>query len=84
MATAEQELASFTNYARRKIDSGERELSLDELFDQWRAENPSDDQYAENLAAIQASIQDFKNGERGTLAGEDSAQLGSALNNSGE
>jgi hypothetical protein len=84
MATAEQELASFTSYARQKIDSGDRELSLDELFDQWRAENPSDDQYAENVAAIQASIQDFKNGDRGTVAGEHSAQLRSALNDAGQ
>jgi hypothetical protein len=75
MATAEQELASFTSYAQQKIDSGQRDLSIDELFDQWRAENPSDEQYAENVAAIQASIQDFKNGERGTIASEHSAQL---------
>ena len=75
MATAEQELVSFTSYARQKIDSGQRDLSIDELFDQWRAENPSDEQYTENVAAIRASIQDFQNGERGTIAGEHSAQL---------
>ena len=75
MATADQELDSFTSYARQKIESGQRDLSIDELFDQWRSENPSDELYAENVAAIQASIRDFKNGERGTMAGEDSAQL---------
>src|SRR5687767_11721104 len=75
MATAEQELAAFTSYALQKIEAGERDLNIDELFDLWRAENPSDEQYAENVAAIQASIQDFKNGERGTLAGEHSSQL---------
>jgi len=75
MATAEQELASFTSYARERIESGQRDVSIDELFDQWRSENPSDEQYAENVAAIQASIQDFKRGERGTIAGEHSAQL---------
>ena len=75
MATAEQDIASFTSYARLKIESGQCDLSIDELFDQWRAENPSDAQYSENVAAIQASIQDFKSGERGTIAGEHSAQL---------
>lgn len=75
MATTEQELDSFTSYARQRIDSGQRDLTIDELFDQWRAENPSDEQYAENVAAINASIQDFKNGERGTIAGEHSTQL---------
>jgi len=75
MSTAEQDLANFTSYAHQRINSGERDLSIDELFDQWRMENPSDDLYAENLAAIKASIQDFENGERGTVAGEHSAQL---------
>ena len=72
MATVEQDLADFTNYARQRIEAGQPELSIDELFDQWRAEKPSGNQYAENVAAIQASIHDFKNGERGTPAGEHS------------
>ena len=75
MASAEQDLDSFTSYARQRIESGQRDLTVDELFDQWRAENPSDDLEAENLAAIKASIQDFKNGERGTIAGEHSTKL---------
>jgi hypothetical protein len=75
MATAEQELASFTSFARQVIDSGQRDLSIEELFDQWRAENPSDEQYTENVAAVQASIEDFKQGQRGTIVGEHSAQL---------
>jgi hypothetical protein len=75
MATVEKELAEFTSYARRQLDAGRSDLSIDELFDQWRIENPSDDQFAENVAAVQASIQDFKRGDRGTIAAEHSAQL---------
>jgi hypothetical protein len=75
MSTAEQDLTAFSIFARQQIAAGQGDLSIDELFDQWRAENPSDAQYAENVAAIRASIQDFKNGERGTPAGEHSAQL---------
>ena len=75
MATIEQELLSFTSYARQRIESDQGDLSIDELFDQWRAENPSDADYAENVAALNASIRDFKNGERGTIAGEHSVQL---------
>lgn len=44
-------------------------LTIDELFDRWRIENPSDEQYAENVAAIRASIADYQAGERGTVAG---------------
>jgi hypothetical protein len=75
MSTAEQDIESFASYARRNIESGQRDLTIDELFDQWRIENPSDEQYAANVAAVQASIADFKRGERGTLADEHSAQL---------
>jgi hypothetical protein len=75
MATVEQDLDRFTSYARQQIESGRGDLSIDELFDQWRTENPSDELHSENVAAIQASIQDFKNGERGTPVGEHSAQL---------
>jgi hypothetical protein len=75
MATAEQDLSSFTQYAHQRIAAGQRDWTIDELFDQWRAENPSDDQYAENVAAINASIHDYQRGERGSIAGEHSAQL---------
>jgi hypothetical protein len=84
MSTTEQELVSFNSYVQRIISSGQRDLSIDELFDQWRAENPSDEAYAENLAAINASIRDFKNGERGTLSGEHSAQLRREFGATGE
>jgi hypothetical protein len=75
MSTAEQDLSNFSLYAHQQIAAGHHDLTIDELFDQWRAENPSDEQYAENVAAINASIEDYKNGERGTIAGENSATL---------
>ena len=75
MATTEQDLASFTAFVRQRIDGAGSGASIDELFDQWRFENPSDELYAENVAAIKASIDDFQAGERGTPAGEHSAQL---------
>ena len=75
MATTEQDLRSFTSFVKQQIESGEAALTIDELFDQWRLENPSDTLYSENVAAINASIQDFQNGERGTPAGDDSDKL---------
>jgi hypothetical protein len=75
MASVEQDLDQFTSFARKQITSGRHGLTIDELFDQWRMENPSDEKYTEDVAAVQASLQDFNNGERGTIAGEHSAQL---------
>ena len=47
---------------------------MDDLHDEWVDQNSIDDRYAEDVAAIRASIEDLKNGERGTTAGEHSAR----------
>ena len=75
MATTEQQLESFMQFVRNRVGAGDSEASLDELFDLWRHENPSGELYAQNVAAIAASIEDFKRGERGTTAGEHSSLL---------
>ena len=75
MATTEKDLENFTIFVKQRIAGGDAEASIDELFDQWRLENPSGVLYAENVAAINASIEDFQNGERGTPAGQHSGEL---------
>ncbi len=75
MATIEQDLESFTQFVKERIGTEDSEQKLAELFDLWMLENPDDADYAENVAAVNASIQDFINGERGTPAGEHSAEL---------
>ena len=75
MATIERELESFTQFAKARLRSADPELSLDELFDLWRIENPSDANYAENLAAIAGAIDEFRHGDRGRPAGELSREL---------
>jgi hypothetical protein len=75
MATAAHELEEFSRFVQQRIEAGEVEATLDELFDLWRREHPSDAVYAENVAAIAASIEDFQRGERGTIAGAHSAEL---------
>ncbi len=75
MATVEQQLEQFNRFVQLQLASGKIDASLDELFDFWRRENPSEELNAENLAAVAASIEDFKRGERGTIAGSHSAEL---------
>jgi len=74
MATTAEELESFTQFAKERL-GGDAEPSIEELFDLWRMENPSDTDYAENVAAIAGAIEDFKNGDRGRPAGELSREL---------
>lgn len=76
MTTTAQDLASFTEFAKRLLAGGGPEPSLDELFDLWRLENPSEADYAENLAALSGAIEDFRDGDRGRPAGEVSRELG--------
>lgn len=74
MSTAEDDLRNFSAFVRDRISKGEADdLGLAELFDVWK--NPTDSQSTTNVAAINASIRDFLNGERGTPAGEHSRQL---------
>ena len=75
MATTGEELDRFAEFARQRLGNGGSQLSLDELFDLWRSENPSDELYAENVAAVNAAIDDFRKGDRGKPAGEHSDEL---------
>ena len=75
MSTTSEELDRFAEFARQQLGIGGSQLNLDELFDLWRAENPSDELYVEDVAAVNAAIADFRNGDRGTPAGEHSEQL---------
>ena len=76
MATTEDDLKKFTAFVHERIASASAsKLGLPELFDLWMLQNPTDAGYAENVAAINASINDFMNGDRGTPAGEHSSEL---------
>jgi hypothetical protein len=79
MATTSEELDSLAQFARTRLATAEVEPSLDELFDLWRMENPSDADYAENVAAIAEAIRDYKGGDRGRPAGGLSQELLGAL-----
>ena len=73
--TTQQQLDSFYRFATEQLENGGSEKSVDELYDQWRFENPSPEDLAENVAAIQASIDDMNRGETGREAGEIIGQL---------
>ena len=76
MATTEDDLKSFSRFVYEHIgEETAADSKLPELFDLWMLENPSEADYAEDVAAVNASINDFMNGERGTPAGEHSREL---------
>ena len=75
MATTEEDLKSFNQFVQQRLSTQETEPPLAELFDLWMLENPDSADYAENVAAINTSIEDFKKGHRGRPAGETSREL---------
>jgi len=75
MSKTRDELHQFVAFARKWLDGEGAELSLDELFDLWRSENPADFDYTEDVIAVKAALHDLQNGDRGTPAGEHSDVL---------
>jgi hypothetical protein len=61
MATTEQNIDNFAQFAKELLGNGGAELSIDELYDRWRQSESS----AEDAHAIQASLRDMENGETG-------------------
>lgn len=71
MQATQQLIESCYEYACHEIGT-DSALTMDELFELWSAQRtPASD----NVAAINASVGDFKGGECGTPAGPNSEQL---------
>ncbi len=52
---------SFSQFAKARVDQGGNDLSIDDLFDEWRMQHPP----AEDWLAIKASLRDVERGETG-------------------
>ncbi len=72
---AQEHVDHFYRFATERLRNSSSELSIDDLYNQWRLENPSPEQQADDLAAVYASLEDFKQGERGRPAGETTQRL---------
>ena len=51
--------------ATQSISQGGESLSLDDLWDRWRLENPTPEEAREDLQAVKESIRDMENGDHG-------------------
>ena len=70
-----QELDRFHRFAVDRIDAGDESSSLQELLDLWSAENPDQEQYADDVMAVKAALRDFDNGDPGLPFDEHLRQL---------
>lgn len=79
MATQKQ-IDSFHSFASRQLENGGRDKTIDELYDQWRFENLSPEDFEENVAAIQGAIDDMNNGDTGRYVDEAIADVRNKYN----
>ncbi len=56
MIVTKQELERFHEFALSRVSSGEDDLTWRQLFELWRLDNPTDEEYAQDVAAIQQSL----------------------------
>jgi len=79
MAT-QQQLESFHRFASEQLQKGVQVLSMGDLVDLWELHNLPAEQMDENVAAIQASLNDMLAGETGRNAAEVLQELREQLN----
>lgn len=67
MATKKQ-IKNFCEFASRQVDNGGANLSMDALYGLWRSKNPTADELASSVAAVEAAIADLQAGDTGESA----------------
>jgi hypothetical protein len=75
VSTTQQDIQSFAQFAEQELSKGGSEPSIDELFDLWRAANPSAKELAESVNAVKAALVDMEAGDTGIPADEHLARL---------
>lgn len=64
-SVAASELEQFSQFIQAKLTAGETQLSPEEALDQFRFEHPSDEEFEENVRAIQEALAEMDAGVRG-------------------
>ena len=59
MSTAVQDLHSFYRFADERLRDQNGGPSLDQLYAEWRAQNPTAEELQENVLAVRASLRDM-------------------------
>jgi hypothetical protein len=63
-ATAQQ-IESFRSFALQQLAGGDVELTIDELYDRWRLQQPDEQELRDNVRAVKASLRDMERGTTG-------------------
>lgn len=62
MPVTQDQIDSFHHFASQKLSNGGAEMSMDELYQLWRIDNPTPDEQVEIHAAIRRGLDDVAAG----------------------
>lgn len=74
-AVVSTELQEFAQFVQAKLAAGETKLSPEEVVDQWRDAHPTEEEFEENVQAIQEALDQMNAGEKGITAAESVRRL---------
>ena len=72
MSVTKQELDRFHEFAVSLVADSQSDVTWRQLFGRWRLENPTVDEYDENVAAIQEALDAIDAGHLRSFASFDS------------
>jgi hypothetical protein len=75
MMTTKSETYSFASFATHQLNQVGADVSLDEIYDQWRSQNPTESDLIASVSAVRLALMDMKAGDSGTPATEHLARL---------
>lgn len=69
------QIDSFYSFASHQITNGGASLSIDDLYELWRVENPLPEELAESVSSVNAALADMEAGDTGMAVDEHLARL---------
>lgn len=70
MPLTQEQIDSFHRFASEQLRNGPAEVTIDELYDLWRARNPAPEELHADVLAVKASLRDMENGDPGQVFDE--------------
>jgi hypothetical protein len=61
----QQQIDSFHGFATRQVGSGHVDLSMDDLFELWQAEQAIDAELSDSIVAVRSALSDTEAGDTG-------------------
>lgn len=59
------DLQQFHQFLGERLVSGGRDLSPEQVLDEWRVLHPADEELAESVTAVRRAIAEMKSGDQG-------------------